>query len=189
MSESYTQGEVTLLSFLLQGTGTRKYNVPVGGKTRLVKELFILEKGYNVRTGYEFAPYYFGPFCPEIYRDLSSLETGGLISTTESIAGSEISLTPAGVALAGQLAKKLEATVIHRMISCKERYNNMPLDNLVGYVYNQWPKFTDKSLANPDNILEELSKEFEGAGITEADINETIIEYRKERKSKAKECA
>ncbi len=65
----------------------------------------------------------------------------------------------------------------------------MPINDIIQYVYSRWRKFTDKSLGNSDNILDELSKEFEKAGITDEDINQTIEEYRKERKSKAKECA
>ena len=180
MKYNFTQGEVTLLSFLLQGTGNRKYNAPVGGKTRLIKELFILEKGYDVRTGYEFVPYYFGPFCPDIYRDMSALESGGLVTTSETIAGSEISLTPKGVSVANDLAGKLDKSITKRMINCKERYNDMPINDLIQYVYSRWRKFTDKSLSNSDNILDELSNEFEKASITDEDINQTIKEYREE---------
>lgn len=181
-------GEITLLSFLYQGEGKRKYNVPVGGKTRLVKELFILEKGYGIKTGYEFAPYYFGPFCPEIYRDLADLEASGLARIQDTAAGKEIALTPIGVQEAIKNVRTLQDSVISRMINCKERYNSMPLDDLVSYVYSHWPKFTDKSLNNPDNIMAELASEFKKAGVTEADITTSIRNYRKEKRSKADEC-
>ncbi len=188
MTDDLTAGEDMLISLLFEGAGKQKYNVPVGGKTRLVKELFILWKVYGVDTGYEFIPYYFGPFSPEIYRDLASLDAFGLIKIEDAISGSEISLTPEGVKRATEARAKLPQATLERLVSCKEKYNKMPLTDLIDYVYKRWPKFTDKSLNDPDILLKELSAEFDKVGITDEDISETIEEYRKEKKSKAKEC-
>lgn len=189
MTDDLTTGEGLLLSLLLEGAGRQKYNVPIGGKTRLVKELFLLWKVYGVNTGYEFIPYYFGPFSPEIYRDLARLEAIGFIKIEPAVSGNEISLTPEGVKRAGEARAKLPESTVRSLVSCKEQYNRMPLKELIDYVYTRWPKFTDKSLNDPDIMLKELSAEFDRAGITDEDISETIAEYRKEKKSKAKECA
>lgn len=188
MKNNMTTGEVTILSFLLGGEGRRKYNAPVGGKTRLVKELFILEKAYGVETGYDFIPYYFGPFAPEIYRDLASLRALELIKIEPGVSGDDISLTPRGVNLANEVSTELPKSIPDRIAKCKEKYNSISLNELIDYVYKHWPKYTDRSLTDPNNILKELKAEFDRVGITDEDIGEAIEDYRKEKKSRANEC-
>jgi hypothetical protein len=51
-----------ILLLLLQGEGRQRYNKPVVGRTRLVKELFLLKMTYGLRDmEYEFIPYWYGP--------------------------------------------------------------------------------------------------------------------------------
>jgi hypothetical protein len=51
-----------ILLLLLQREGRQRYNKPVVGRTRLVKELFLLKMTYGLRDmEYEFIPYWYGP--------------------------------------------------------------------------------------------------------------------------------
>ena len=52
--------------------------------------MFLIGKGAEseVESGwYEFEPYHYGPFCPDIYEDAESLESDGLVMRVPSRAG------------------------------------------------------------------------------------------------------
>jgi len=81
------------LLLLLLGTPTPGDAGPRGGgKTRLQKFLFLLEKEARLKPsgeGFEFTPYKAGPYSPRLYDDLEFLENLGLISRRLSDSATE----------------------------------------------------------------------------------------------------
>jgi len=45
-------------------------------------------------------------------------------------------------------------------------------------VYERWPKCATRSLGSPATILEEFREQAKKAGITAADVDQAIAEYR-----------
>ncbi len=168
-----------ILLLLLQGEGRQRYNKPVVGRTRLIKELFLLKMTYGVRDmEYSFIPYWYGPFCPEIYADLQALQEIGEVGSAASPGGEVLSLTLEGVRRAQALEANVAPETLRRIRDCKEKYNPIPFEDLVAYVYERWPKFTTRSLRSPATVLEEFRKQAKKAGITAADVDQAIAEYR-----------
>ena len=164
---------------LLQGEGQQRYNKPVVGRTRLIKELFLLKKGYGLKQiEYEFIPYWYGPFSPEIYADLAELKDDRILESRDSVGGEVLSLTPAGVASAQVLERSVDADLIMKIRDCKERFNSKPFDELVAYVYERWPEYTSRSLQSPFSVLKELKSQAGKARITDADVDAAVASYR-----------
>ncbi len=145
----------------------------------MIKELFLLKMTYGVRDmEYSFIPYWYGPFCPEIYADLQALQGSGEVASATSPGGEVLSLTPEGVRRAQALEPSVARETLRRVRDCKEKYNSMPFEELVAYVYERWPKFTARSLRSPATVLEEFRKQAKEARITAADVDQAIAEYR-----------
>ena len=164
---------------LLQGEGKHRYNKPVVGRTRLIKELFVLKMAYGLKDiEYEFIPYWYGPFCPEIYADLEELRAEEIIESRDSVGGEVLSLTPAGVTSAQALERAMSVDRIRKIRDCKERFNSKPFEEFVAYVYERWPKYTTRALQSPLTVLKELRSQARKARITEADVDAAIASYR-----------
>ena len=168
-----------ILALLFEGEGRQRYNKPVEGRTRLMKELFLLKMTFGLREiEYEFVPYWYGPFSPGVYTDLESLAEDGFVETRNGPAGDIFSLTPRGIDTAQDARATIGKMAIERIKTCKERFNSMPLNQLVAYVYERWPKYTVRALKSPSSVLAALRKEAKAAGITEEDVTRAIAEYR-----------
>lgn len=168
-----------ILALLLQGEGNQRYNKPVVGRTRLIKELFVLKMAYGLKEiEYEFIPYWYGPFSPEVYADLEELKHDGVLDAREGAGGEVFSLTPAGVRTAQETVAGFASAVLERIRDCKERFNPMPFEDFVAYVYERWPEYTTRALQSPHKVLEELRRQARTARITEADIDRAIAEHR-----------
>ena len=168
-----------ILLLLLQGERRVRYNKPVTGRTRLIKELFLLKMAYGLKDiEYRFIPYWYGPFCPEIYADLQELKGDELMVSKDGPGGEVFSLSPDGVRRAQDLEKDLPPPALKKVRDCKEKYNPMPFEDLVAYVYERWPEYTTRGLRSPSTVLEEFRKQARRAGITEADVDRAIAQYR-----------
>jgi len=168
-----------ILLLLLQGKGRQRYNKPITGRTRLIKELFLLKMTYGLQEiEYRFVPYWYGPFCPEIYADLQTLKEGGEVTSSEESGGEVLSLSPEGVRRAQSFERTLPPLSLQRLRDCKEKYNSMPFEELVAYVYDRWPEYTTRSLRSTTTVMEEFRKQAAKAVVTEADVDRAIAEYR-----------
>ena len=168
-----------MLLLLLQGEGKHRYNKPIVGRTRLIKELFMLKMAYGLKEmEYEFIPYWYGPFCPEVYADLEELKEEGVVSATASVGGEVISLTPSGVTSAQSFERVISADHLGKIRDCKERFNSKPFEEFVAYVYERWPNYTSRALQSPVNVLRELRAQSKKARITEADVDAAVAAYR-----------
>lgn len=127
---------------------------------------------------YEFIPYWYGPFSPEVYADLEELKAEDVISAMDSVGGEVISLTPKGVVEAQSLERAASPDVLRKIRDCKERFNSKPFEEFVAYVYERWPNYTSRALQSPVTVLKELRAQSKKARITEADVDAAIAAYR-----------
>ena len=144
-----------LLLLLLLADGNKGTNEPIEGKTRLQKQLFLSQKklkDHKIDKPYSFRPYYYGPYCKEIYSDIDLLKKDGVIKEEQKVdcyAGivQVFSLTPQGVAEVQNLIKSptiLEQYDIIREI--KKEFNSMSVVDLVDYTHEAFKDYATKSV-------------------------------------------
>ena len=132
-----------ILMFFLTGGNKQRYNEPVIGKTRLVKELFLLREIGKVNNMYEFKADKYGPSSNEIIWDLDILIRHGIVQERPHPYGTQYLLTREGL----EKAQEFITNDLKRKIGyIKCNYNDMPLNKLLIYVYSKFPKYTTKSL-------------------------------------------
>ena len=83
-----------LLLLLYTPGNERIVNVPIIGRTRIVKMLFLFKEeefkrfkqdiDLSEQDFYEFLPWYFGPFCADVYNDLRFFELRDFIRVNET---------------------------------------------------------------------------------------------------------
>lgn len=132
-----------ILMFLSAGDDKMRYNAPVIGKTRLVKELFLLKKRGKIHNMYSFKADKYGPSSNEIIIDLDLLEKLELINTEPHVYGTKYFLTRKGLLKSQKYSNE---NIRAKIENIKRNYNKMPLNKLLVYVYSAFPKYTTKSL-------------------------------------------
>lgn len=144
----------------------------INGRTRFQKLAFLAEQrleNYGIHT-YEFEAYDYGPFCKSLYDELDFLEEKGLIHCIEkpTYGGDtryDYKLTEKGRQVfeqnlprdpentsgpdeTDQLSesdKKLwQLYAIARDVA--NEYNDVPISNLLDYVYSEYPKYAENSV-------------------------------------------
>jgi hypothetical protein len=176
MSPSPATIEVDDLVVLLLGaptpTGQRGR---IEGITRLEKLVFLVEKELKPRwltENADFVGHNFGPFSAKIYNAVDTLaaaklveDSGALASSTEDAWETEhvigatpsdpyatrnFELTPLGERYYKALLKDLPDGVERELADFKGRFATLPLRQLVRYVYERHPDFTDRSIIRED---------------------------------------
>jgi uncharacterized protein YwgA len=124
-------------------------NEKIPNKIHFQKEIFLLQKEtiFSKQKGYEFVPYYYGPFSRDLDSDVMELITQGNIDDSNGF-----SLTHHGFLEAGKLWKPLTEGEKLALIRVKESYNRMPTNSLLEYVYSKYKKYTCKSALMLTNI-------------------------------------
>jgi hypothetical protein len=147
------------------------------GVTRLEKLIFLLERETPVRDWMtekaDFSSYRFGPFSSKVYEAADTLAAAGLIRDSASRATDvedrwesvtalmderdvdpyttrTFELTDRGAKYYGALLKELPPEAEDVLASFKKRFGRLPLRQLVRYVYERYPEFTDKSEIRDD---------------------------------------
>ncbi len=140
------------------------------GVTRLEKLVFLLEHetpaGSWTTESADFRSHKFGPFSAKIYKAADTLHAYGLIldsarasDSTEdrweavNVVGDELDpyttrtfkLTSRGRSYYDALIQELPRGAEDVLRAFKDRFANLPLRQLVRYVYERYPEFTDKS--------------------------------------------
>lgn len=140
------------------------------GVTRLEKLVFLLERETPVRSwiteAADFRSDRFGPFSAKIYQAVEKLSNAGLLLDSAQVADNEedrwesvnllgdepdpyttrtFELTDRGMRYYRALIELLPQTAEETLRSFKERFGTLPLRQLVRYVYERYPEFTDKS--------------------------------------------
>jgi len=142
-----SQSESRLLSLLYYLDGTIK------GTTRLEKLPFLLEKEGNIKIGdYVYSPEKFGPYSIDVLADMDELCEMGLVDIEEEIVTVEEDkevirrsyvLTDRGKSIAKNAFEALDE-ITKKAYSILDRYNNMPLKDLLEYVHRKYPEFHSK---------------------------------------------
>lgn len=150
----------------------------IQGVTRLEKLIFLLERetsvGKQLAEDPNFESHNFGPFSEKVYQAVDVLVAAGLLQDSaqlsrstedtwesEQVVGTvqadpyatrNFTLTDRGrkyyQALITELPRDTEST----LAGFKARFGQLPLRQLVRYVYKKYPDFTEKSIIR-DSIL------------------------------------
>lgn len=132
---------------------------PVSGKTRLIKELFLLQRetpaGLRGSFAFGFVAGKYGPFSPAAYDQLDELVAAGFIvnkwDDRNRVRG--LMLTDSGRLLAIRAWKsKFDSDLHSAFFSVKSNYNDWGLNALLAYVYSSYPELTGNSVIK-DEVL------------------------------------
>ena len=144
-----------LLLLLLLADGNKGTNEPIEGKTRLQKQLFLSQKklkDHKIDKAYSFRPYYYGPYCKEIYSDIDLLKKDGVLkeeTKVDNYGGIVIvfSLTPQGIS---EVQGMLESAAIRQQYeiirAIKKEFNSMSVVELVDYTHEAYKDYATKSV-------------------------------------------
>jgi len=166
-----------VLLVLLYAPGiSNKEGEPIHGITRLEKLMFLLEKETSfkeiINKNYKFDAYDYGPFSSEIFDDIESLKSAGILNESksgghkleyidfeenemnvyETISSSpsikKYELTPKGIAIGKILFESLSDIQKKEILRIKSEFNSnsMSINKLLSYVYRGYPDFTKKSV-------------------------------------------
>ena len=113
--------------------------------TELMKYLFLLQKEYNIDLAYNFEPYKYGPFTPQVYRDLDSLK--GKVKVKEVTDNVDKSL------ITSDELPLVDQDIENGIKDLLNRFGSMSLRDLLSYVYKKYPQYTVKSEFNLDSFL------------------------------------
>jgi hypothetical protein len=148
----------------------------IDGITRLEKLLFLLERetslGRELSENPEFESHNFGPFSSKVYQAVDTLAAAGLLEDSAALASStedaweaehligtspsdpyatrNFSLTDKGQRYYKALIEELPHGTEDVVERFKQRFGTLPLRQLIRYVYQRYPDYTDKSLIRRD---------------------------------------
>lgn len=161
-----------LLLVLLLAQGRTGQTEPIKGITRLEKLAFLTKEYPALRPIFERLNYrgdHYGPFSDRVQDDMEALRTLGLVETGEIAVGDEpladelltdtstllytpsrtiiqYSLTSLGRNVAERLAQTATSEQIAAVQEIKRKFNSIPLDQLLSYVYrNSERQYTERS--------------------------------------------
>jgi hypothetical protein len=97
---------------------------------------------------YEFIPYNYGPFCPEVYRDAERLAEEGLvqISSVTAHGYSQYAATPQGIAEGDRLRKLLPSRVAEHARVIVDWVRAQTFSGLVSEIYRRYPAYRVNSV-------------------------------------------
>jgi hypothetical protein len=137
-------------------TGNLNFGAPVEGRTRLMKELFLVametDAGKSGLLGFPFTPGPYGPSSFDVQRGLEHLTRTAFVRQ-ESLGvqeGVRLSLLPQGWQSARSLWTALPPAAAQAFFSIKSRFNSTPLTALLFYVYSTYPQYTVNSRIRED---------------------------------------
>lgn len=139
-------------------SGKFNWNAPIKGKTRLVKELFLISKetksGSEGLFSFEFTPGPYGPSSIEVTNNLNILNISKEISFEDIQQGKsiEIMLTKSGYDSAFLVWQNLPNHVKADIYSVKSKNKEVTYHQLLFYVYRAYPEYTANSIIR-DQIL------------------------------------
>lgn len=139
-----------ILQLLLFARGkSLSENERIPNKTHLQKEVFLLQKEtiFSKYEGFDFVPYYFGPFSRDLDSDVTELVIQGKIDDSNGF-----SLTHRGFMDINKLWKSLTEGERFALIRVKESYNRLSVESLLSYVYSKYKKYTYKSALMLNNL-------------------------------------
>lgn len=144
-----------LLLLLLYAPGSLgQINEPIGGITRLQKELFLVQKmlqDEGIKYKYPFRPYRMGPFSRDLYKDIEWLKSEDVIEEKRVYFKNKgiyriFKLTPKGRKEVSDLIKKPTTSRMLKVVEqIKRRYNSMNLLDLVEFTHQVFPEYVQEA--------------------------------------------
>ncbi len=159
-----------VIVLLLGAPGGSDQRGHLDGVTRLEKLVFLLEHETPARSWVtevaDFRSHKFGPFSAKIYKAADTLWSYGLLRDSARLADSTedrwealnvvgdepdpyttrtFELTERGHKYYAVLIRELPEDAEQVLSRFKDRFASLPLRQLVRYVYERYPEFTDKS--------------------------------------------
>jgi uncharacterized protein len=145
-----------LLLLLLLADGEKGLNEPIEGKTRLQKELFLAQKklqdNHKIEMAYSFRPYFYGPYCKQIYSDIDWLKKEDVIKEEAKIdsCGGIVRvfcLTNKGVAEAKKMLNSKaiceQFDIIRRI---KQEFNSMSVVEIVDFTHEAYKDYATNAV-------------------------------------------
>ncbi len=133
----------------------------IRGRTRFQKLAFLAEQRLEEEGigAYDFVPYDYGPFTEDLYEELEYLEGQRLVneSRTRTYGGDErydYKLTEKGRRTfeqnlpedpASETEQRLQ-TIVEVANDIVSEYNDVPISNLIDYVYSEYPEYAENSV-------------------------------------------
>jgi uncharacterized protein len=177
-TDTDTNFEIDDAIVLLLGAPTQNGSSgEIQGVTRLEKLLFLLERETSasewLTEDAEFRAYNYGPFSSKVYQAVDMLSAAGLVKDSgqqssdeedswekenaifdrndlDPYATRDFELTPDGWQYYKALASEVGAEQLKEVSAFKSRFANVPLRQLVRYVYERYDEFTSKSVIRDD---------------------------------------
>lgn len=124
----------------------------IDGATKFQKLVFLAQEETNLGSPFEYESEKYGPFSAELAATLSELERRGLIEkdVRTNRSGKDkhhFRLTDEGQSVVRRLKDESDAfdDVLDAAHELKQDYNNMSLDQILKYVYSNYPGYTGES--------------------------------------------
>jgi DNA-binding PadR family transcriptional regulator len=124
----------------------------IEGITRFQKLIFLLDEETDLDVGYDFRPDNYGPFSPELYNVIETLEDRDLVNreVKHTRGGNEkfvYSLTESGRKVAKRVLEREDDVkeVFDAAQEVKQKHNDQSLERLLRYVYNKYPDYTSET--------------------------------------------
>lgn len=136
---------------LLYAPQAEQRKTSIGGRTRLVKGLFLVdrmfEEEFGKTTDFEFEAYKYGPFDKSVYHELDQLIASGLVEVRETgrYQADNIVLTKEGIEVAREAFEVLTPEEQKLISWIKGKHIQQPVDQLLSFVYNQYPEMADET--------------------------------------------
>jgi uncharacterized protein YwgA len=120
-------------------------------RVQLQKALFLFGKGLRAaRRGdyYQFHPYHYGPYDPNVYHDLEELRQEGLVDLVPSAkySGSNFCVTSDGLNEAERAGTEIGEQNVRYIREVVEWIKPLTFSELVSAIYEQYPAFKKNSI-------------------------------------------
>jgi hypothetical protein len=114
---------------------------------RIQKGMFLLSQRGPARDLYGFEPYNWGPFSPEIYRDLEQLRREHLVERQPVPGGtwSRWRATPEGENEARRVAERLAPDDVTWLASARSFVTSRSFKRLLRDIYAEYPEYATQS--------------------------------------------
>lgn len=152
MKSDYKGRENWILSFLFVEGDSNKVCESVYGRTRLMKELFLVDdrvRNKGEETEMEFKADKFGPSDTKLLIALQDLKTKGLVHSKPQARVSELTLTNDGIEEAKNAFRKMSDIKVGSLRKIKREFNFEKQTDLLRYVYEEYSEYTTKSKIKP----------------------------------------
>lgn len=162
-------------------------NRPIEGATRFQKLVFLAQEESELPSKYDYYPYKYGPFSPQLKSDLEAHIRRGHIqrNVVYNKAGNQkhiYSLTPEGIQFAKHVLSQTNIDPVFQALQgIKRKYNDWSLDRLIRYVYGSYSDLTTETELDLENLFDpEADSQFlepgDGSGSQFSHIDELGVE-------------